>query len=272
MNALSSLPRQLTLVLTLHAIGASASTIIVPGTADPWLAGMPDGSKASTSDVAPAQSPVLAADVPIVPGTFLAFTVSGGVAYANWRPISTPDGSTVTGHQAGAQNGVSDVLAPADALMGVFLGPNPPTSSAAPPKLDFSSAATRDYATLSPALQQVFFIGDGMTSLGAHQQIQVPTGATRLFFGAMDGSEWGNNIGSFTVVVTPFPALSIRRLDEARVQIAWPTNAAGYLLEWTPDLAAPNWTADTNLPEIEGEDFTVIESSQAEARLYRLRK
>jgi hypothetical protein len=49
---------------------------------------------------------------------------------------------------------------------------------------------------LTPGLQQIFFIGDG--SLGA---ISVPTGATRLFLGTVDGFGWYNNTGTIDVTV-----------------------------------------------------------------------
>ncbi len=61
--------------------------------------------------------------------------------------------------------------------MGVFLNAGLPTSNPAPALLDFSSP------TLTPWLQQIFFIGDG--SLGA---ITVPIGATRLSLGLSTGS------------------------------------------------------------------------------------
>jgi len=195
------------LVFTLLLHTAQAATVAVPGTADPWLAGMPDGSTASLGDVAPAQSPVLVSGLSLVPGSSLMFTVSGGVSYDPFAPITSPDGVIVDHHHTGAENGLSDVTVPANALMGVFLSPLQPNLSPAPGALDFSTPASRDYGTLSPVLQQVFFIGDGLTSGGVRQQIQVPIGATRLFLGSMDGEGWYNNIGSFSVTVVPEPSI-----------------------------------------------------------------
>jgi hypothetical protein len=85
--------------------------------------------------------------------------------------------------------------------MGVFLGSAQPSLTAPPAALDFSSAASRDFASLSPLLKQVFFIGDGLTSTSSVQQFIVPTGTTRLFLGTMDGFGWFNNSGSFNVTV-----------------------------------------------------------------------
>jgi hypothetical protein len=95
------------------------------------------------------------------------------------------------------------------------LGPDRPDTSPAPAALDFGTTQSRDYATLSPTLKQVFFIGDGRTSTGEVQKVTIPNGATRLFLGPMDGVEWSNNSGAFSVQVhhapsdTTIPVLSL---------------------------------------------------------------
>jgi len=95
------------------------------------------------------------------------------------------------------------------------LGPDRPDASPAPAALDFGTTQSRDYATLSPTLKQVFFIGDGRTSTGEVQKVTIPNGATRLFLGPMDGVEWSNNSGAFSVQVhhapsdTTVPVLSL---------------------------------------------------------------
>jgi hypothetical protein len=64
------------------------------------------------------------------------------------------------------------------------------------------AAGSRDYLSLAPALQQVFFMGDGLTSGSLAQTIIAPAGATRLYLGTMDGYSWDNNIGSFEVTLS----------------------------------------------------------------------
>ncbi|MEI8213742.1 MAG: hypothetical protein WCI02_16460 [Planctomycetota bacterium] len=91
--------------------------------------------------------------------------------------------------------------APVSALIGVFLDTQLPTTSAAPAVLDFESL-TGDFLTLSPSLKQVFFIGDGSISTSEVQKFYVPDGATRLFLGTADGSQWVNNAGGFTTSIT----------------------------------------------------------------------
>jgi hypothetical protein len=80
-----------------------------------------------------------------------------------------------------------------NALVGVFLGDSEP-SGTPPAGLRFyqtqnAQGVTRtDFTSLSPAIGQVFFIGDGLTGTGtgAVQAFQVPPGATRLFLGQAD--------------------------------------------------------------------------------------
>jgi hypothetical protein len=97
-------------------------------------------------------------------------------------------------------------------LVGVFLDANTPSGSA-PATLNFgSSGLGRDFITLSPQLQQTFFIGDGKTSSGSLQQFVVPAGATRLFFGFADANgydgppgQYQDNSGSLSITFQMIP-------------------------------------------------------------------
>lgn len=193
----------LIMVGLLTSLRAHAVTVTVPGTSDPWLAGMPNGSPASGNDFAPGQSPVFVMNVQ--PGELLTWTASGLVGHP--MDEASPDGAlySIVHHDAGAENGISDIITPIDSLLGVFLGPDVPNLSVAPGALDFSSSASRDYLTLSPELKQVFFMGDGQTDTSIQQYLVVPSGATRLFLGTMDGFEWNNNTGAFEVTVNSVP-------------------------------------------------------------------
>ena len=81
-------------------------TVTVPGTSDPWLAGMPDGSTASGGDIAPDQSPVEVLGLSLLSGTRLRFSASGGVANAPTIPLVRPDGflDSIETHVHGAEN------------------------------------------------------------------------------------------------------------------------------------------------------------------------
>jgi len=195
-------------LLMFVAVPAQGITVTVPGTSDPWLAGMPPGSLSNIGtpeppDVAPAQSPVFVSSV--VPGTLFMWTAAGAVGHPG--DISGPDGATyyILSHSTGAENGMSDITVPIDSLLGVFLGPSQPDLNLPPGSLDFSSSASRNYLMLNPALQQVFFMGDGLTDTAVAQTIVAPPGATRLFLGTMDGYGWANNIGSFDVTIAAVP-------------------------------------------------------------------
>jgi hypothetical protein len=76
-------------------------------------------------------------------------------------------------------------------LVGVFVGV-PEPGDPAPPRLDFTGA--ENFASLSPLLNQTFFIGDGLTGTGTGttQQFFAPAGATRLYLGFADSFDFGN--------------------------------------------------------------------------------
>jgi hypothetical protein len=186
------------------------STVTVPGTADVWLAGQPDGSMITcscypntTADTAPAESPV---EVPVVGGTTLTFSATGSTSNAPGICVaSSPDGGCIgpLSTTGGPDNGLSSLAVPLNALIGVFLGPAVPSGQ---PPAALDASGSNAFTSLSPLLQQVFFIGDGLTGTGSGsvQQFVVPAGATRLFLGSSDGSGGNyNNTGQFEVVVTP---------------------------------------------------------------------
>lgn len=219
---LSGILSTLVSLTLLGSVTADAGTlVIVPGTSDPWLAGMPAGSTASIVDVAPAQSPAEVLGLPFSPGDSLIFTSTGLTDHCN-----NPDGRCgwagaegdlsdlsvfppYLSHDTGAENGISDVTALIDSLLGVFLGNDQPDLTAAPVALNFGTDSSRDFATLSPLLKQTFYIGDGRRNDGSTiQTFVVPSGATRLFLGTMDGYQWSNNSGALyvTVGVVPEPS------------------------------------------------------------------
>lgn len=233
----------------------SAGTVTVPGTACSWLAGMFDGALANVGtleppDVAPDQSPVLA-PICVEPGATIHWSAVGLVGHPGvYEDQTGADGAAgyPLSHETGEENGLSDVSCPINALIGVFLGPDQPDLLMVPAALDFSSPLSRDYLVLTPELQQVFFMGDGLTSDGEVQALVSPAGATRLFLGSMDGYGWANNSGEFVVDLQsdcdepagswqwvnhegPIPALAFGGLQEESPYANWalgePNDAAG---------------------------------------------
>lgn len=190
------------------AVTTNGLAVTVPGTSNPWLAGMPNGTVSPPGDIAPDHSPVLVPGLCLRPGSALTFAATGGVANDPTFSLDAPDGNAaaLVSHFSGAENGISQVTTPYNALVGVFLDASQPNTSPAPAALLFTTPASRDFLSLSPLLKQVFFIGDGKTSTNVVQQFIVPTGATRLYLATMDCCQWSNNIGSFTVdVFDPCP-------------------------------------------------------------------
>ncbi|MFT3818580.1 MAG: PEP-CTERM sorting domain-containing protein [Rubrivivax sp.] len=188
------------------AASAATTVISVAGTSNPWLAGMPNGTSAGSGDTAPGESPVLVTGIGFAAGDVLRFSALGSTDHcsAGGCGLAGPEGDAAEGaFTHGALFGLSGLSAPIDSLIAVFLGSAQPDGSAAPATLDFGSAAARDFASLSPLLQQVFFIGDGLRNDGVTlQDFVVPVGATRLFLGTMDGFGWFNNVGSLSVTVS----------------------------------------------------------------------
>lgn len=192
---------------------ALAATINVPGTANLYLAGMPDGTDLN-GDTAPGQSPVFGGTVN--GGDRLTFSASGTVHNSPNGANDGPDGNIglIYPHIPGDANGMSSITAPMNALLGVFLDDSMPSLGAAPEGLSFG-ADDLDFASLSPLLGQIFFIGDGLNADGLSQIFVAPEGATRLFLGTMDTSQWENNGGSFevTVSIIPLPAAALLLLS-----------------------------------------------------------
>ena len=186
------------------AQGATIS-VFVPGSANPYLAGMPNGTTATNGDIAPNQSPLLVTGLNINQTNYLSFSASGTASYNSWIYYG-PDGGPL--FTRGAENGISGIRVTTSALIGVFLDSQLPTTSPAPSDLNFE-VSTRDFLTLSPELKQVFFIGDGRTSFSVIQKFYVPNGATRLFLGTADGSGWYNNGGGFNTNITSYSQAAV---------------------------------------------------------------
>lgn len=189
-------------------IWSSARTQVkVDAQSDPWLAGMPPNSKASSCpnprsgdspSIAPQNSPIEVKEIPLKPGSHLTFKVlEGKTKVFNEQDYFGPEGNIkeLKTHDTKAENGISNIQAPINSLVGVFLGRKEPNKDSAPSPLFFSEEAKQNYLKLYPKLKQVFFIGDGRTNMGIRQRVIVPLGATRLYLGIMDGCNWRDTDG-----------------------------------------------------------------------------
>jgi hypothetical protein len=175
-------------------------------------AGLPDGA-----GVAP-----ILLNLPSNPSILTMSSVTGAITLNSGGGQNNPDGVVFSGSyglsipgasQMNAFGGLSGIEGPgAGYLVGVFETSSAP-SGAPPASLDFVTFGT-NFANLSPALNQVFYIGDGLTGdgSGSVQQFNVPAGATRLFLGISDApffvggpGAYGDNSGNFTATLLVVP-------------------------------------------------------------------
>jgi Flp pilus assembly protein TadG len=176
----------------------------VTNRSNPWLAGMPAGTAANGYDSAPNASPTLLISSGLVAGAVLQFEATG--ATSNQEGVERayqPDGNLdwIINNYSGAEHGISNLKAPISSLIGVFLSDSQPNTTSPPAALDFTSATSRNFTSLSPQLKQPFFMGDAKQANGSLQNFVVPAGATRLYVGSMDGQQWSDNAGGFKVTV-----------------------------------------------------------------------
>lgn len=90
----------------------------------------------------------------------------------------------------GASAGISGIRTPGKLpLLGLFLGP---AGTVTPPTLDFTLIGT-DFTDLHPLVNQVFFIGDGLTGTGSgsRQRFWTSEGADRIVVGFLESATAG---------------------------------------------------------------------------------
>ena len=212
------------LAFGLGGLAAHAGTInvTVQATSDIWLAGQPNGTSVTGyfgSDTTPANSPVL---VNVTSGEILTFAATGSTS-VDGSCFAGPDGGCYLDQSSFSPTPASgDYNGQSDALVGVFLNsaglPIAINSSGVPTGfvtgLDYqiNGNANEGLAAYSPTLDQIFFIGDGLTGTGtgSAQQFTVPVGATGLYLAVADsvGASTGND-GSISAAVsgvTPEPS------------------------------------------------------------------
>ena len=185
--------------LSASAALAGSTTVSVAGAMNPNLAGQPGGVPCCGGDSSPDQSPLLV-PLAVTGGEVFSFSATGLTDGAGTGPTG-PDGA-YTFSMADYNVGVAPALSVGVlGLVGVFLDGSTPSAGTEPGSLDFSGGL--NFASLSPGLAQIFWIGDGLTGTGsgATQLFTAPTGAQRLYLGTVDGFQWNNNTGSYDVTI-----------------------------------------------------------------------
>jgi hypothetical protein len=130
-------------------------------------------------------------------GSYLTFSVSGLVTYnggGNYWGGDGVAGNLTNLDSVGVISGIE--MAAQFPLVGVFLDSQAPAATA-PPALDFTSTS---FTAISPGLNQVFYIGDGLTGtgVGSQQLFYIPQGATDLYLGFADGNNFVGLPGTYS--------------------------------------------------------------------------
>lgn len=258
-------------------VSANGPVVInVQGTACPFFAGQtlswlqtnyppttPPGSCANfhndTSDAA-----MMPPSIDVCGGGTLDITATGDWGWGPSRFLG-PDGCSTCGypitfssHEEYDDLGISLVEGYPGNLVGVFLGDDPP-STTAPAILKQSDG---EGVMKTPLLQQTFIIGSSLAD------IQIPAGATRLFFGFFDGSEWNTNRGSVDVTVTmtcPVSELVTNLCAAQDMEVGWVTvDDDGTNLTVTYEIDVPGWLiTETHLEVVtDPDDFPVANSKK----------
>jgi hypothetical protein len=128
-------------------------------------------------------------------------TLNGGGNYND-----ADGGGSASSINVQADQSISGIQAPQAGFVGGVFESGPP-SGPAPATLNFNTIGT-NFSSLSPVLQQLFFIGDGLTGDGSGdvQVFFVPSGAKFLYLGIPDACGYngepgcyGDNSGDFVV-------------------------------------------------------------------------
>ncbi len=201
------------------AASVVSGSLVVPGTANIFAAGQ-------TSPAIIASDGIVPPFISLASGsTHIRFSNVTGIVHIGdpGNPPYGPENSSfgAFGYIGDPSLPVSDIKTDrlGTSLWAVFLDDSTPTGPHPTDNLDFTSGGLGiEFTNLSPLLRQTFFIGDGLTGTGSgsQQTFFVPTGATRLFLGVLDGTvgnahpgaAYFNNSGAFTAaydVTTPVP-------------------------------------------------------------------
>jgi hypothetical protein len=198
-------------VAGLVSVGATAQAAAVTVNSTDSVYNYGGTTVAGTGSTAPSEVSVTGDD-----GETLTFSATGLVSLTPggepFGPHGPDGGSQAFSMDVTAAAGLSGVISNnVGYLAGVFInGSEGSTTSLS----DSNFTGTGEsFASLSPAVDQVFFIGDGLTGTGAGsvQNFIVPIGATELVLGIVDANGYNgppgayfDNSGSYAVTVN-FP-------------------------------------------------------------------
>ena len=103
-----------------------------------------------------------------------------------------------------------------------------------------------------------------------HSELPAGQRWLRLRFLLQNASIYSFMMGTNAALVEVPPALGYGRRDN-EIVLSWPTNSAGFALEYTTNLPPPAWTPALPSPVIIGTQYVVTNSMTGAERNYRLR-
>lgn len=162
---------------------------------------------------------LLAITIDLTPGVgrIADFSASGGAWWNASGGSNGPDGGPFAANtNISAFGPISGYSAPRSGhLVAIFLETGDPTGMPPPSNASYPDAASLTLPSYSPAVRQVFFIGDGLTGTGsgATQTFAVPDTAARLVLGIADAfgfngapGYYNDNVGGYNVNYSIVPA------------------------------------------------------------------
>jgi hypothetical protein len=139
--------------------GRTAKRVVVPATADPWTAGLEWGHLAE-HEIPTSQRAQRVEGLELKDGDSLNFAVSGAVREQAGIIERTADGGPLAPYLGDPRLGICGASIPVGSLTGVFVGQRMVEGASVRFTSDrFVSALSQ--TTIAPALDEVFFIGDG---------------------------------------------------------------------------------------------------------------
>jgi hypothetical protein len=190
---------------------AGRTDVVIPDPSQPWNTGTflkrhPGPTPEEIKETLPPSVALTGGDIVRVLDPAV-----GGVNFFNGfgPPFFGPSGNVAGVSNIFPLDGISGYIGPQGALAGVFLSAAIPSSGPPPATLDFSASGLgTNQATLSPLLNQVFYIGNGLASGASFKEFVAPAGATRLFLGIPDGfgfldapGAYDDNDGAYHIVI-----------------------------------------------------------------------
>jgi hypothetical protein len=104
-----------------------------------------------------------------------------------------------------------------------------------------------------------------------HSELPARRQFLRLRFLLQNASVYSFMVGSNAAVVEVPPMLGYRRRDN-EIVLSWPTNSAGFVLEYSTNIPPGNWTSASPPAAVDGAQYVVTNSMSGAGRWYRLRK